>query len=473
MLLKIKSLLSCLLLCALLTTISYAQSSVHLAGSSDGKAEKYLSVRVPDFFIGENSREHITQQNSESGDFAFSFNLDKPQTLLLSAFYKNWFIQFKPGDSLKFNITGQFRQKKLTFYGKNAERYNFDVLVNDLLESGPLASSKSKDYVSLKSEIENWRKTTLDTVNAYVATYKIDKKDADMAKVKIGYRYAFLFYYTLYVADKTALPEQFFQNANQISFDKDELLYLQDYRSTLSLKYIGSKRTDQSSNLSSLYQDINKLKGSTKNYATALLAGNYAVKQAKVDSAMLRKIFDNLAKKKLDSSYTAYLRDKEMKYFIIGQPLPQDVLDETFLTNYESDNEVSLATILDTYKGKALYIDLWASWCIPCRDDIAKSTIAKNKLAEKGIQYLYVSTDTDSEKWRKGAKEDKITDNQFRLLPGKFKKFKDFTSLGAIPRYILLDNKHHVVNLFAPRPTPTEEKEFQKLLGALPNQSSK
>ena len=53
-----------------------------------------------------------------------------------------------------------------------------------------------------------------------------------------------------------------------------------------------------------------------------------------------------------------------------------------------------LSTILDRYKGKTALIDIWATWCGPCRVAIDQMKPMKQELEGKDIVYIYMTSST-------------------------------------------------------------------------------
>ena len=52
-------------------------------------------------------------------------------------------------------------------------------------------------------------------------------------------------------------------------------------------------------------------------------------------------------------------------------------------------------------KGRWTVIDFWASWCPDCRKDIPSVKRMYADFAQKGVQFVGVSFDTDGEVWKK------------------------------------------------------------------------
>lgn len=110
---------------------------------------------------------------------------------------------------------------------------------------------------------------------------------------------------------------------------------------------------------------------------------------------------------------------------------------------------------LSEYKGKVIYIDFWATWCLPC---MAQSPTFK-LLSEKyqNICFVAVSVDQDFAKWKKKVEsepEKSVSNyNTDVLLISKA------WDLASIPRFLLIDKDFTIINAFAPRPSEKENVE--------------
>ena len=55
---------------------------------------------------------------------------------------------------------------------------------------------------------------------------------------------------------------------------------------------------------------------------------------------------------------------------------------------------------LESYKGKTVFMNFWATWCIPCREEMPSIQDAMEELKGKNIEFLFVS-DEDREDIKK------------------------------------------------------------------------
>ncbi|MET0634809.1 MAG: TlpA disulfide reductase family protein [Chitinophagaceae bacterium] len=122
---------------------------------------------------------------------------------------------------------------------------------------------------------------------------------------------------------------------------------------------------------------------------------------------------------------------------------------------------------LDSFKGKIIYLDVWASWCSPC---IGQFPPAK-KLEEKyrgnnNLLFLSASIDATREGWiNKGLK--KHTPPGLQLwagVGGWDSQFSKDYFVRGIPKYILIDKEGRIINFDAPRPG---EYTAEQILDAL------
>ena len=76
----------------------------------------------------------------------------------------------------------------------------------------------------------------------------------------------------------------------------------------------------------------------------------------------------------------------------------------------------SISELLDSFKGKPVFIDLWTTWCSPCLNEFKFSRPLFDYLNKNGIEIIYVSFDKDSEDntWRTKINENKLFGNHIR-----------------------------------------------------------
>lgn len=113
-------------------------------------------------------------------------------------------------------------------------------------------------------------------------------------------------------------------------------------------------------------------------------------------------------------------------------------LKESFTTK---DNKTqTLKDILESYKGKKVFIEMWASWCKDCLVDIPNVTAIKSKY--KNVAYLTLSLDKTFESWLDGLKKYNIDSDSYWIQNGwKGSPFCKDIALDWIPRYLVLDEK--------------------------------
>ena len=105
---------------------------------------------------------------------------------------------------------------------------------------------------------------------------------------------------------------------------------------------------------------------------------------------------------------------------------------------------------LSDFKGKLIYVDLWATWCGPCLQEAPFFEKVSQKYVGKDIVFVPVSTDRTREPWLTFLKEHKKELEQFHSAD---MAMRDGWLLYGIPRFILIDKNFNIINAFAPRPS--------------------
>ncbi|MBO4417674.1 MAG: TlpA family protein disulfide reductase [Bacteroidales bacterium] len=98
----------------------------------------------------------------------------------------------------------------------------------------------------------------------------------------------------------------------------------------------------------------------------------------------------------------------------------------------------------ETFRGKILLIDFWASWCGPCRGEVPNLKECYAKYKDKGVEFLSVSVDKSEDAWRKALEEEGMEWPQ-ALAPKAGAAVMDLYQFSGIPFILLLDQEGTII----------------------------
>ncbi|NNC50380.1 MAG: TlpA family protein disulfide reductase [Flaviramulus sp.] len=175
-------------------------------------------------------------------------------------------------------------------------------------------------------------------------------------------------------------------------------------------------------------------------------------------------LITNNLKKSLEpmlKSYKRYLAQG----LALKQALPKGAPSPIF-ENYE--NYKGGTTSLTDLKGKYVYVDVWATWCGPCKAEIPSLKKLEKEYHGKNIHFLSLSIDDGrgyraetkeaaaalaKEGWKKMIAEKELGGIQL-LAPNAWQsQFVQDYKINGIPRFILIDPSGNIVDADAPRPS--------------------
>lgn len=109
---------------------------------------------------------------------------------------------------------------------------------------------------------------------------------------------------------------------------------------------------------------------------------------------------------------------------------------------------------LKDFKGKALYVDIWATWCKGCVAEIPyMAKLVERYKGNDKIELISISMDRNQDAWKKKLKEDKPQWKQY-VCKDEFKSaLAQNYSIEFIPRFLLFDKDGNIVSLDAPAPS--------------------
>lgn len=115
-----------------------------------------------------------------------------------------------------------------------------------------------------------------------------------------------------------------------------------------------------------------------------------------------------------------------------------------------SDGEKIFRKIIEPYKGRIIYLDIWGTWCSPCKRNLKESWKVKEALKDYDIVYLYLANRSSDESWKNVIKEYNLTgDNcvHYNLPEDQQAAIENYVGVNGYPTYKLIDKEGNIHDL--------------------------
>lgn len=112
------------------------------------------------------------------------------------------------------------------------------------------------------------------------------------------------------------------------------------------------------------------------------------------------------------------------------------------LPNFTLLNDQEKPVSLESFKGKYVLIDFWASWCKPCRAENPNVVKAYNQFKNKDFEVLGVSLDRDEKAWKSAIVKDNL---KWQQVWDKDGEVSDKYGVSYIPMNFLVDKNGVVI----------------------------
>lgn len=181
-----------------------------------------------------------------------------------------------------------------------------------------------------------------------------------------------------------------------------------------------------------------------------LLKGYFSLESAKRFTTYDKKY---LAFKKKISAYmtTEYLQSKLAGFEMSIRKFAEG--ERAF--DFSGEDANGKTHNLSDYKGNLVYVDVWATWCGPCRAQIPALKRLEKKYHGRPITFLSISLDKekDRQKWVDFVKNKDLKGVQLIADKAFDSTVAKVYGIKGIPRFMLFDKEGNIVTIDAPRPS--------------------
>lgn len=397
-----------------------------------------------------------TSKVNENGEFAFMYPVEEAGFYHIEVNPRGYshMLRFYLESGLELNVTIKQDSYELTGseLGHNELVAQWNKSVEKMLDINRLGSLKTyKDFFPL---MEN---EIIDGAEDFKASINTgDEKFDALMKLSVqtdleGQAFNFFRYPRTLNATPEEYPDFYQLWEEEVKFRNADILklwngktYMMDYFMTYNwfLKNPKPKAPEGLSEIIANFDDPTLLDVYLRHYfSTKRFKGG----QYKKDIAIARPYLTSEESK-------ALIVELEKKYFTEkGQP--------GFQFEYEDINGDLVA--FDSFKGKIVYVDIWATWCGPCIQQIPHLKKLEEELHGEDIVFLSISIDAlkDKQKWKDFVKAKELkgvqlmADNAWQS--GLVKNYE----IKGIPRFMIFDKQGNIITTDAMRPSQPALKE--------------
>ncbi len=390
----------------------------------------------------------------QNDKFSDTLSLPKGYYKLNAGNQYTW-LYLKPGDHLQIKTDFKDFDKQLIYKGKGANINNYlaqkmllDIKLKPKTNYKFYGNLDEKAFLKLQDSIA----TAYDNLLKMVHNKDFKALEAlrnKFKKARLISRYPMVKRYLTHNNDYK-VPENFPKAYEGIQINDTLIKQLPQ-----AISYINDYIENQLSGKGQEVDSYDKLQFVAQKIKDQKFIDEFAYKEANYNllyAKNLDKFYNLFNQLEKNPKYKAEIKIKydNIKAMQPGVPSPD-------FTAYDSNGK---AYHLKDFAGKPLYIDLWATWCAPCRAEIPFLDKLKEQYKNKPINFVSLDVYDNKAKWAQMLKTQKLSGWQLINTDKKMPFLKKYV-VDGIPRFILLDKDGKIVSADAPRPS---EKRLISLL---------
>ncbi|MEL7163313.1 MAG: TlpA disulfide reductase family protein, partial [Bacteroidota bacterium] len=146
----------------------------------------------------------------------------------------------------------------------------------------------------------------------------------------------------------------------------------------------------------------------------------------------------------------------DKRYAVISELQPG-----SFSPSFNYENYAGGHTGLEDFRGKYVYVDVWATWCGPCIKEIPHLKKMEEDFRDTDLAFVSISIDDlkSREKWRRMIADRELGGTQLLADRDWESEFIRSYGIRGIPHFILLDDRGRIVSAEVERPSDPKLRE--------------
>ena len=420
--------------------------------------EKSVSVNVTvkdkniaeGVYFGLMKMDTMLQMNAE-GKASVVLPVDEPQYGIVKYKWKTKAIYLEPGKGLDVIWDMRPSGLEIEFAGDGADKNNF---INGKETRVPVMGDFGLKEDEFLEKIDQY----IADNNKVLESKGFDKVFQEKEKTLLLYDVCGILWQ---YAQNRDCSEEYIAKMKSLMVEEDWLLQLDSYTNFMegAVAYFAGKALENQENASVKEKTLNVLNyvlsniksQAVKEYLVASFSISYIDSEGVDDAEEVKAIFN---KEVTNSVMQAAFNS----LYAQGSSVAKGSKAHGFKYLDINGKEVSL----DDFKGRYVYIDIWATWCAPCREEYPHLQMLEKAFQGTNISFVSISTDQDEAKWKQTVKDEKM--GGIQLHTGGDEDFLNAFRVKGIPRFILINPEGRIENANMTRPSDPMTIEYLGML---------